>query len=153
MAFAQAFGKAATFAVAEAATQLENSSPQMKGLFGAVRTTRGPMAERIQFVEFARQTGRQGEVFARADFVEGQRRRFQFCWAATEPHTALPLAGRVELQQPRAPCNNTLADVVRRLPRRPPASVHEIGCDSRDTNKSSFLRCFSPSGVSAVRLK
>ncbi|KVE28737.1 cell surface protein [Burkholderia singularis] len=34
MAFAQAFGKAATFAVAEAATQLENSSPQMKALFG-----------------------------------------------------------------------------------------------------------------------
>ncbi|VWB41009.1 hemagglutinin repeat-containing protein [Burkholderia lata] len=34
LAFAQAFGKAATFAVAEAATQLENSSPQMKALFG-----------------------------------------------------------------------------------------------------------------------
>ncbi|AQQ42493.1 contact-dependent inhibition toxin BcpA [Burkholderia cenocepacia] len=34
MAFAQAFGKVATFAVAEAATQLENSSPQMKALFG-----------------------------------------------------------------------------------------------------------------------
>ncbi|MBW5286784.1 hemagglutinin repeat-containing protein [Burkholderia gladioli] len=34
LAFAQAFGKVATFAVAEAATQLENSSPQMKTLFG-----------------------------------------------------------------------------------------------------------------------
>ncbi|MCZ2896827.1 hemagglutinin repeat-containing protein [Burkholderia thailandensis] len=34
LAFAQAFGKVATFAVAEAATQLENSSPQMKALFG-----------------------------------------------------------------------------------------------------------------------
>ncbi|CAN0645080.1 hypothetical protein BCEP27_40237 [Burkholderia cepacia] len=34
MAFAQAFGKVATFAVAEAATQLENSSPQMKAVFG-----------------------------------------------------------------------------------------------------------------------
>ncbi|HDR9104764.1 TPA: hemagglutinin repeat-containing protein [Burkholderia vietnamiensis] len=34
LAFAQAFGKAATFAVAEVATQLENSSPQMKALFG-----------------------------------------------------------------------------------------------------------------------
>ncbi|KVU84298.1 cell surface protein [Burkholderia ubonensis] len=34
LAFAQAFGKAATFAVAEAATQLENSGPQMKALFG-----------------------------------------------------------------------------------------------------------------------
>lgn len=79
----------------------------------AVRTTRGPMAERIQFVEFARQTGRQGEVFTRADFVEGQRRGFQFCGAATEPHAALPLAARVELQQPRAPCHHTLADVVR----------------------------------------
>ncbi|WP_124095347.1 contact-dependent inhibition toxin BcpA [Burkholderia gladioli] len=34
LAFAQAFGKVATFAVAEAATQLENSNPQMKALFG-----------------------------------------------------------------------------------------------------------------------
>ncbi|GLU33895.1 hemagglutinin repeat-containing protein [Trinickia caryophylli] len=34
MAFAQAFGKVATFAVAEAATQLANSSPEMKALFG-----------------------------------------------------------------------------------------------------------------------
>ena len=34
LAFAQAFGKVATYAVAEAATQLENSSPQMKALFG-----------------------------------------------------------------------------------------------------------------------
>lgn len=35
---------------------------------------------------------------------------------------------------------------VDRLPICSPASTHEIGCDSKDTNRSSFLRCFSPSG-------
>ncbi|WP_420807227.1 hemagglutinin repeat-containing protein [Burkholderia vietnamiensis] len=65
LAFAQAFGKAATFAVAEVATQLENSSPQMKALFGEGGAGRDALHAAVAAIGAALSGGNIGGAVAR----------------------------------------------------------------------------------------